>query len=85
MHLLVLLVVIHGDWCCSQVLLSLLGQYEFLPHNKLYVKWVEMVCTTKRYQKLMCMNSMFLLTGFDEAEFNMVGIGALLYVKLCSI
>lgn len=61
-----------------EVLLSLLGQYEFLPHNKLYVKWVEMVCTTKRYQKLMCMNSMFLLTGFDEAEFNMTWLPVIL-------
>ena len=62
-----------------QYLLLLLGQHEFLPHNKLFTKWVEKVCTTKKYMELMCLNSIFMLTGFDEANFNMVGVGAFVF------
>ena len=61
-----------------QALFLLLGHNEFLPHNKLFTKWVEKVCTVQKYTELMCVNSIFLLTGFDQAEFNMVSVIALI-------
>lgn len=61
-----------------ETLFILLGHYEFLPHTKLFTKWVEKVCITQKYAKLMCVNSIFLLTGFDEAHFNMTWLPVIL-------
>lgn len=57
-----------------QILLNLLGDYEFLPYNRKYVEWTEFVCTHFRYEKLMCRDALFFLCGFDAHQFNMVSI-----------
>ncbi|KAG0725197.1 Gastric triacylglycerol lipase [Chionoecetes opilio] len=59
-------------------LLFLLGRYEFLPHSKEFTAWVEKACAAQKYVELMCMNSLFLLTGFDQAEFNMTWLPVIL-------
>nr|AWU67119.1 putative triacylglycerol lipase [Crangon crangon] len=60
------------------VILRLLGEYEFLPNNPIYIKWAEYICTHYKYEKLMCMNAMFFLAGFDAHQFNMTWLPVIL-------
>lgn len=60
------------------IILKLLGKYEFLPSNPEYIKWTEVICTHYKFEKLMCRNALFFLTGFDAHEFNMTWLPVIL-------
>lgn len=59
-------------------LIELLGFYEFLPHSDLITKWAEELCTPNYYQELICLNSLFILTGFDFLQFNLTWLPTIL-------
>lgn len=61
-----------------KMLMNLLGEYEFLPHNPRFIKWVEAICTSYNYEEIMCRNALFLLTGFDAPQFNMTWLPVIL-------
>ncbi|KAG7157241.1 Gastric triacylglycerol lipase-like 4, partial [Homarus americanus] len=62
----------------AQVLLKLLGKYEFLPHSPRFVRWTEALCTLHKFEEIMCRNAFFFLTGFDAPQFNMTWLPVIL-------
>ncbi|XP_068247793.1 gastric triacylglycerol lipase-like [Palaemon carinicauda] len=66
------------DIYLNVIILKLLGKYEFLPSNPLYIKWTELICTHYKYEELMCRSALFFLTGFDAHEFNMTWLPVIL-------
>lgn len=53
-----------------QILLNLLGEYEFLPDSPAFREWKEFACAVNNYRKIMCENTLFFLVGFDSFLFN---------------
>lgn len=53
-----------------EYLLKLLGQNEFLPQNAV-LRWLSKhACEINHYEEVICENSMFVLCGHDEKQFN---------------
>ncbi|XP_026736615.1 gastric triacylglycerol lipase-like [Trichoplusia ni] len=53
-----------------EYLLKLLGANEFLPQNAV-LRWLSKhMCEINHYEQVICENSMFVLCGYDEKEFN---------------
>lgn len=53
-----------------EYLLKLLGGYEFLPQN-VVLRWLsEHACEINHYEEVICENSLFVLCGHDEKQFN---------------
>ncbi|XP_061717352.1 lipase 3-like [Cydia pomonella] len=53
-----------------EFLLNLLGQNEFLPQNSV-MRWLSKhACEINRYEEAICENSLFMLCGHDEKQFN---------------
>ncbi|XP_047998456.1 LOW QUALITY PROTEIN: lipase 3-like [Leguminivora glycinivorella] len=51
-------------------LLNLLGQNEFLPQNAV-MRWLSKhACEINRYEEAICENTLFMLCGHDEKQFN---------------
>lgn len=51
-------------------ILKLLGGYEFLPQN-FVLRWLSRhACEINHYEEVICENSMFVLCGHDEKQFN---------------
>jgi lysosomal acid lipase/cholesteryl ester hydrolase len=49
-----------------------LGYGEFLPHNKI-IQWLEKYgCELVTTEKKICEDTLFVIAGFDEEQFNMV-------------
>jgi hypothetical protein len=51
-----------------------LGKGEFLPHNEI-IQWLgKYGCELVTTEKKICENLIFVISGFDEDQFNMVSV-----------
>ncbi|XP_033306103.1 lipase 1-like [Bombus bifarius] len=54
----------------DKIIFSLLGEGELLPQNKVLKFLSKYLCTFESWEEKICANSLFVLTGFDKAQFN---------------
>ena len=65
-----------------QFLSRYLGEGEFLPHDKI-IQWLNKYgCELLTTEEKICENSIFVFSGFDEEQFNMVSYIHFLYRTL---
>lgn len=67
-----------NDLVLLQALAELLGIYEFLPSNELFVLAGKDVCEDKAVTQIICENIMFLVAGYTSDQLNTVRVRALL-------
>lgn len=53
-----------------ELLMELLGVYEFMPSNEMMVKGGKLVCQDKSPLQEVCANVLFLLCGYNSQQFN---------------
>jgi hypothetical protein len=56
----------------SQILLDLMGVYEFLPHTELLSLIGEVLCNDNAITVDICSNVLFLIAGYDSSQLNKV-------------
>jgi hypothetical protein len=54
--------------------MGLMGYYEYMPSNELLVMIGQLMCNEQAITVEMCVNSLFMLAGYDSAQLNRVSV-----------